>query len=87
MYIVAAIGDLASFIPFVNMFSNPITIIALAIVGGETGLSLFSSNRIPLTLATCVAEEIPGVASLPLWTLRVYLAKREEAEEQKKAGV
>ncbi len=81
MYAIAVIGDLLSFIPFANIVSSPLTAIVLGIAGSHTGVRLYSSDRIGVTLATILGEAVPFVSMFPLWTIRVYLAKRQEAQE------
>ncbi|MEK7133504.1 MAG: hypothetical protein AAB804_00345 [Patescibacteria group bacterium] len=81
MYVIAIMGDLLSLIPFVNIVSSPLTAIALGIAGSHTGVSLYSSNRIGMTLLTILGEAVPIVSMIPLWTVRVYLAKKQEERE------
>lgn len=76
MYVIAVIGDLCSLIPFVNIVSNVVTAIALGIAGAETGVNIYSSNRIGATLFVLLIEAIPVVSIIPAWTIRVYFAKK-----------
>lgn len=85
MYAVAILGDIASLVPVVNIFSGAITAIALAIIGSETGVSLYSGKRIGATFATLIAEVMPGLSALPLWTIRVYFAKQSAKKEKEEA--
>ncbi len=82
MYAIAVIGDILSLIPFVNIVSNVVTAIALGIAGSHTGVSLYSSSRIGMTLVTMLGEAIPFVSTLPLWTIRTYFAKKAQKEEE-----
>ena len=77
LYVIAVLGDLASFWPGVNIVSGAITTMLLGIVGSATGVSLFSSSRIGGTLGMILAEEMPVIASFPTFTLRVYLANND----------
>ncbi len=80
MYAIAIIGDVLSLVPFVNIVSNVATAIALGIAGSHTGVSLYSPERIAATLAVALAETVPGVSVLPLWTIRVYFAKKQQRD-------
>lgn len=84
MYVIAVIGDLFSLIPILSIPTNFITAMALGIAGSHTGVSLFSSERIPATLVVMLLETIPFVKIVPSWTIRVYFAKKgaKESEEQ-----
>ena len=81
MLAIAVMGDLLSLIPGVNIISNIITAAALFIVSGESHVKLYSHDYIGGTLATIVAETVPGISMLPLWTVRVLLAKRQATNE------
>lgn len=80
MYAVAIVGDVLSFIPGVNIFSGFCTMIALSIIGAETRVNLWSPERAGATLVVSVLEFVPGVAMVPAWTFRVWLAKRNQEE-------
>ncbi len=82
MYAIAIIGDVLSFIPFVNVVSGIITGLLLWIVGEATGVSIFSSSRIGATLLTILVEEMPGISMIPAWTIRVYFAKKDAKESE-----
>ncbi len=82
MYVIAAIGDLFSLIPFVNIVSSPVTAFALYVAGAGTGANIFSTNRIGATLVVLLIELIPGVSIVPTWTIRVYFAKKHARESE-----
>ena len=82
MYAIAVVGDLFSLIPFVNIVSNVATAIALGIAGAETGVNLYSSERIGATLVVLLMESIPGVSIVPAWTIRVYFAKKDARKSE-----
>lgn len=81
MYAVAIIADIFSLIPGVNFMTNIIAAILLGIIGSETGVNLYSPNAIGKTIATILIEAFPGLSALPMWTLRVYLGKKQVREE------
>ena len=82
MYAIAIIGDLLSFIPVVNIVSGIVTGFLLWIAGEITGVQIFSGKGIGWTLLTIVVEETPGLSILPGWTVRVWLGKRQHAQEE-----
>jgi hypothetical protein len=83
MYIIAIIGDTFRIIPIVNLLSDGVTGFALYVAGEHTGISLYSDDQITATLVAYVAGAIPV---FPVWTTRVYFAKRDakrrELEEE-----
>jgi len=85
MYAIAIIGDLLSFIPGVNIVSGVITGMLLWIAGEITGVRIFSSSGFGWTGLAIVIEMAPFVAMIPAWTIRVYIAK--EWQEQEEDGV
>lgn len=82
MYVIAVIGDLLSLIPFVNIFSGIGTSLALFLAEGEGKVRFYSPEQIGITLAVMGGELIPGVSAMPLWTIRVFLAKRLAASRE-----
>ncbi|MDO8562072.1 MAG: hypothetical protein Q7S05_04605 [bacterium] len=80
MYVIAIIGDLLSFVPVIRVVSGIITPILLWVAGRATGVNIFSSSNIGWTLATILVEEVPGLAMFPAFTVRVYFAKKQAAE-------
>ena len=78
MYVIAVIGDIFSLIPFVNMVATPITALALGMAGAGTKHSIYGENRVGGTLVVMVLEMLPVVSFIPAWTIRVYLAKRDQ---------
>jgi hypothetical protein len=78
MYAIAIIGDLCSLIPFVNLITTPITALALGMAGAGTKHSIYSDGRIGATLLVMVLEILPVVSFIPAWTIRVYLAKKNQ---------
>lgn len=86
MYVIAVIGDLVSLIPFVNIVSGFITGLLLGIAGSVEDVSLYSDKEIVSTLLTYVGEEIPIISMLPLWTIRVYVAKRAAKKRKEAEG-
>jgi len=82
MYAVAIIADILSVIPGLNFITNIIAAITLGIIGLETGVNLYSPDRVLATLAVIVIEMIPGVSIVPTWTLRVYFAKKDAQKQR-----
>ena len=81
MYIVAIIADILSLVPGLNVITNVAAAITLGIIGSETGVNLYSPERILATLAVIVTETIPGISIVPAWTVRVYFAKRHAQKQ------
>ena len=86
MYVIAVLGDIFSLIPIVNIVSDFVTAIALGIAGAETGVSIYSSDRIGATLLTILVEAIPGLSIVPAWTIRVWYAKKQARESGELEG-
>ncbi len=82
MYLVAILGDLFSLLPFVNFFSTPITGFLLWVLGSEENGKIYGGGATGLTLLTYAVELGPLIAGLPMWTGRVFLAKREAKQKR-----
>ncbi len=82
MYLIAIIGDLFSFIPLLNIVTNPITAAALWMAGADTKYNIFSQNYILGTLVTLLIEFVPGLSMIPTWTIRVWLMKRRQRKSE-----
>lgn len=79
MYVVAIIGDLLSFIPVVNIVTDILTMMILWMMSNGRNKNIFSNKNRAGTLLTVLLEAIPFVSWIPTWTIRVYLAKRDDA--------
>lgn len=78
MYTIAIIGDLLGIIPGFNIVTDGITAFLLYHIGRREGIDIYSSENIVGTLGVIFLEAVPGLSSLPSWTLRVYLAKKRQ---------
>ena len=87
MYAVAIAADIFGLIPGLNIITNVIAAFALGIIGLETGVNLYSPERILATGAVIVIETIPVVSIVPAWTIRVYFAKRHARLQKQRASV
>jgi len=82
MYAVAIIADVFSVIPGLNLITTITAAIALYIIGSETGVNIYSPERILATLAVIVIETISGFSIVPAWTMRVYFAKKDARKQR-----
>ena len=78
MYAIAIVGDLLSLVPFVNIVSGVCVAVLLALASDLEGVNLYSSKRIGLTPTTILIELVPGLSMIPTWTIRVWIAKRQQ---------
>ena len=79
MYAVAVIGDIVGLIPFVNIITDLMTMTILWMMSDGRNKNIFSHRNMGGTLVTIVIEALPFVSMVPAWTIRVYLAKRDDA--------
>lgn len=86
MYPVAIIADIVGLIPIVNLFSDAVAAIALGIIGSATDVSLYSDSQVGMTLFTIALKAIPFVDFIPMWTIRVYFAKRGAKARKEQEG-
>jgi hypothetical protein len=81
MYAVAITGDVLGFflgwIPGVSMLISVTTGLALFLVGSHQGVNIYSTDHIGFTLSVFIAESVPIVGMVPLWTIRVRAAKKK----------
>ena len=80
MYVVAVFGDILSLIPFVNIVTNVLTMMALWMMSNGRNKNIFSNKNMTGTLIVAVLEAVPFVSSIPTWTIRVYFAKRDDTQ-------
>lgn len=76
MYVIAVIADLVGLIPIINWVSDAIAAIVLGLMGSAGGISLYRDSEVGMTLFTIVLKAIPFIDIVPMWTIRVYLAKQ-----------
>ena len=77
MYAVAITADLLGIIPGLNIIADIGAALILGFLGYEKGINIFySDTRVLGTLVTFFLEAIPSVSFFPMWTLRVFLARR-----------
>jgi hypothetical protein len=90
MYAVAIVGDVLGFllgwIPGMSFIIGPLTAFGLYIVGSIEDVHLFSADNIVITIVYAVAEGMPFVSMVPLWTIRVFVAKRKAKRDKEAEG-